>query len=84
MVVRRTFGRDLRVAERYDLLLCPGVLSTAGGHDMVCRLCVRLSSRWPLQAQRVSAVARQHLYDPGRLVDDRCHMLILGHPDEVR
>lgn len=76
--------RDLHIAERYDLLLCPGVESTAGGHDMRCRLCIRLVSRWSVQAVRLSPVALQHLYDPTRLVDGLCHALLLGHPGEAR
>lgn len=76
--------RNLHVAERYDLLLCPGVESTAGGHDMTCRLCIRLASRWTPAQRQSSAVARVHLYDPGQLVDGRCHALILGHPEETR
>lgn len=77
-------ARDLRIAERYDLLLCPGIDSTAGGKDMKCHLCVRLAGRWSEQARRVSAVALQPLYDPSRLVDDRCDALLLGHPDETQ
>lgn len=74
---------DLRTAERFDLLLSPGVDSTAGGKDMRCRLCVRLADRWSAVERRCSAVARVHLYDPGRLIDGRCHALLLGHPQET-
>lgn len=74
---------DLRLAERFDLLLCPGVDSTAGGKDMICRLCIRLSSRWTPQQQQWSAVAKMHLYEPSELIDGHCHALLLGHPEET-
>lgn len=76
-------ARDILIATRYDLLLCPGVDSTAGGSDMTCRLCVRLASRWQPAQRRLSAVATTHLYEPGSLVDGRCHALLLGHPEET-
>lgn len=65
-----------------DLLLCPGVPSTAGGADLRCRLCIRLVSRWPAQTLQRTAVAREPLYDPSALRDGVCASLILGHPDE--
>lgn len=68
---------------RPDILLCPGVDSTAGGKDINCRLCIRLVSRWPEEVQQVAAIARQHLYDPSLLVDGHCHALLLGNPSEV-
>lgn len=63
-----------------DLLLCPGVDSTAGGKDAICMLCIRLADRWPAEVLQASAVSREHLYDPSRLIDGRCHALLLGVP----
>lgn len=76
-------ARDLRVTERYDLLLCRGIDSTAGGKDLRCRLCIRLAGRWPDPVRRVSATAVEPLYDPSRLIDGHCHALLVGDPSET-